>query len=112
MASGKLVAGGAAATAALGVRVARSLYGRWRMLPERDRRRTESLAADLKHRALELRGAADPGPAGDGLRAANETLAAALVDSAESDPEVSRRRGERAARRAQAGARTGLRRRH
>lgn len=89
MASGKLVAGGAAATAALGVRVARSLHGRWRLLPERDRRRTESLAADLKHRALELRGAADPGPAAEGLRAANESLAAALVESAESDPEVS-----------------------
>ena len=88
MPSAKLVVGGAAATAALGVRVARSLYGRWRVLPEQDRRRIEGLAEDLKHRALELRGASDSERANEGLRAANETLAAALVDTAAANPEV------------------------
>ena len=88
MPSAKLVIGGAAATAALGVRVARSLYDRWHMLPEPERRRIESLAEDLKHKALELRGAADAERAKDGLRAANESLAAALVESAERDPDL------------------------
>jgi Pyruvate/2-oxoacid:ferredoxin oxidoreductase gamma subunit len=88
MPSAKLVIGGAAATAALGVRVARSLYDRWHMLPEPERRRIESLAEDLKHKALELRGAADAERAKDGLRAANASLAAALVESAERDPDL------------------------
>ena len=88
MPSAKLVVGGAAATAAVGVRVARSLYGRWRVLPEQDRRRIEGLAEDLKHRALELRGVSDPERANEGLRAANETLAAALVETAAANPEV------------------------
>jgi len=87
MPSAKFVIGGAAATAALGVRVARSLYDRWHMLPEPERRRIESLAEDLKHKALELRGAADAERAKDGLRAANASLAAALVESAERDPD-------------------------
>ena len=69
MASTKLLIGGAAATAALGVRVARSLYGRRRVLPEPERRRIENLAEDL--------------------RAANATPAAALVETAEAIPEVS-----------------------
>jgi hypothetical protein len=89
MPSAKLVVGGAAATAALGVRVARTLYGRWRVLPEHDRRRIEGLAEDLKHRALELRGVSDSERANERLRAANETLAAALVETAAADPEVS-----------------------
>ncbi len=89
MPSAKLVIGSAAATAALGVRVSRSLYGRWRVLPEKDRQRIEGLAEDLKHKALELRGAPDAGRAGKDLRAANETLAAALVDTAQANPEVS-----------------------
>ena len=88
MPSAKLVVGGAAATAALGVRVARTLYGRWRVLPEQDRRRIEGLAEDLKHRALELRGVSDSERANEGLRAANETLAAALVEAAAANPEV------------------------
>ena len=89
MPSAKLVIGSAAATAALGVRVSRSLYGRWRVLPEQDRQRIEDLAEDLKHKALELRGAPDAARAGKDLRAANETLAAALVDTAQANPEVS-----------------------
>jgi hypothetical protein len=88
MPSAKLVIGGAAATTALGIRVARSLYTRWRLLPEPDRRRIESLAEDLKAQALALRGAADRAEAEADLHAANETFAAALLETAEADPEV------------------------
>jgi hypothetical protein len=88
MPTAKLLIGGAAATAALGVRVARSLYGRWRVLPEPDRRRIGPMAEDLKQRALDVRGDADRERAGQDLRAANETFAAALVETAESDPEI------------------------
>ncbi len=95
MASGKLVLGGAAATAAVAVRVARSLHSRWRALPEPDRRSIEALAEDLKARALELRGALDFDRAGQDLRRASEGLAAALVRAAESDPEVEENEVER-----------------
>jgi hypothetical protein len=88
MPSAKLLIGSAAATAALGVRVARSLYGRWRVLPEADRRRIEDLAEDLKGKALDLRGAPDRHVAQADLKAANETFAAALVETAEANPEV------------------------
>jgi len=88
MPSAKLVIGGAAATTALGVRVARSLYSRWRLLPEADRRRIESLAEDLKDQALSLRGATDRDRAAADLNSANETFAAALVETAEADPEL------------------------
>jgi broad specificity phosphatase PhoE len=88
MPSAKLVIGGAAATTALGIRVARSLYARWRLLPEADRRRIESLAEDLKAQALALRGASDRAGAEADLNAANETFAAALVETAEADPEL------------------------
>ena len=87
MASTKLVIGGAAA-GALGVRVARSLYGRWRLLPVADRERIASFAEDTKEKALSLRGSTDGARAEADLRASNETLAAALVETAESDPEV------------------------
>ena len=79
---------GGAAAAAVGVRVARSLYGRWRVLPEADRRPLETLAEDLKARALELRGALDPERARTELRGASESFAAALVRTARADPEV------------------------
>jgi hypothetical protein len=88
MPSAKLLLGGAAATA-LGTRVARSLYGRWRVLPEPERARIAGLAEDLKRKALDVRGAHDREAAGRDLRAANETLAAALVETAESNPDVS-----------------------
>jgi hypothetical protein len=88
MPSAKLVIGGAAATTALGIRVARSLYTRWRLLPEADRRRIESLAEDLKAQALALRGATDRAGAEADLHAANENFAAALLETAEADPEV------------------------
>ena len=88
MPSAKLVIGGAAAGTALGIRVARSLYSRWRLLPEADRRRIESLAEDLKAQALALRGATDLDKAEADLRDANELFAAALVETAEADPEL------------------------
>jgi uncharacterized membrane protein YebE (DUF533 family) len=84
----KLVIGGAAAGAAIGVRVARSLYGRWRLLPAADRERIAAFAEDAKEKALSVRGASDPTQAQAELRDASETLAAALVETAESDPEI------------------------
>jgi hypothetical protein len=88
MPSTKLVIGGAAAGAAIGVRVARSLYGRWRLLPAADRERIAAFAEDAKEKALSVRGASDPTKAQAELRDASETLAAALVETAESDPEI------------------------
>jgi len=89
MSSARVLIGGAAATAAaLGVRVARSLYGRWRILPASHRERIAPLAEDAKAKALSLRGVQDRERAAADLRAANETLAAALVETAEADPEV------------------------
>ena len=88
MPSAKLVIGGAAATTAVGIRVARSLYARWRNLPDADRQRIEPLAEDLKDQAFALRGAPDRARAAAELFAANETFAAALVETAEADPEL------------------------
>jgi hypothetical protein len=91
MASAKVVlgsAGAGAAAATIGVRVARTLHSRWRLLPRADRERIAPLADLARQRALELRGAGDREAAEEELRAANETLAAALVESAESDPEL------------------------
>jgi hypothetical protein len=87
MRSTKLVIGGAAA-GAIGVRVARSLYGRWHVLPPADRERIAAFAEDTKEKALSLRGSTDRRRAEEELRASSETLAAALVETAESDPEV------------------------
>jgi hypothetical protein len=70
------------------IRVARGLYGRWRLLPRADRERIAPLAEDAKEKALSLRGAADRSQAEADLRGASETLAAALVETAEADPEV------------------------
>jgi hypothetical protein len=87
MRSSKLVIGGAAA-GAIGVRVARSLYGRWRLLPAADRERIAAFAEDTKQKALSLRGSGNRAQAEADLRASTETLAAALVETAESDPDV------------------------
>jgi hypothetical protein len=87
MRSTKLVIGGAAA-GAIGVRVARSLYGRWRVLPPAGRERIAAFAEDTKEKALSLRGAGDRARAEEDLRASSETLAAALVETAECDPEL------------------------
>lgn len=84
----RVLVDGAATTAALGIRVARSLYARWRVLPPPDRERIAPLARDAKEQALSLRGAPDRERAEADLRAANHTLAAALVETAEADPEV------------------------
>lgn len=73
----------------LGVRVARTMYGRWRRLAAGDRNRLEPLAEDVRERALDLRGTTDPAAAADELREASERLADALVESAQSDPGVS-----------------------
>ncbi|MEA2366078.1 MAG: hypothetical protein QOI32_1590 [Thermoleophilaceae bacterium] len=86
MSSTKIVIGGAAASA-LGVRVARSLYGRWRLLPLADRERIAAFAEDTKDKALSLRGSDDRARAAADLRASSETLAAALVETAEADPD-------------------------
>jgi hypothetical protein len=89
MASAKTLLGGAGATAALGVRLARTLHARWRALAPAERERIAPIAAESKDQALDLRGAADRAVAERKLAAANETLAAALVESAEADPELS-----------------------
>ena len=70
------------------IRVARGLYSRWRVLPAADRERIAPLARNAKDKALSLRGAADGRRAEAELRGASETLAAALVETAEADPEV------------------------
>jgi hypothetical protein len=72
------------------VRVARSLYGRWRLLPRNKRERIAGMAEDAKEKALAVRGTAEPerAQAEADLRAANASLAEALVESAESDPEI------------------------
>jgi hypothetical protein len=87
MASAKLIIGGAGA-AALTVRVTRSLYARWHVLPAYQREQIAPLAEHAKRSALDLRGAVNRELAGVEARAASETLAAALVESAEGDPEL------------------------
>jgi hypothetical protein len=91
MASVKSLIGGAGSTAALGIRVARSLYSRWRVLEPDQRTLLEPHAKHLKERALEARGtsAVDRPDAERELGAASEAMAAALVESAEADPELS-----------------------
>jgi hypothetical protein len=89
MASVKSLIGGAGSTAALGIRVARGLYSRWRLLSPQQRALLEPHAEQLKGRALDLRGAGDRPEAERELNAAAETMAAALMESAEGDPELS-----------------------
>ncbi len=72
----------------LPVRLARTLHSRWLRLGPADRERLAPLARDARDRALDLRGATDRDQAESELKAANESLAAALVASAEADPEV------------------------
>ena len=70
------------------VRVARTLYARWRTLGPDQRERIAPFAEEAKERALELRGAMNRPAAERELSHANETLAAAIVETAEADPEV------------------------
>jgi hypothetical protein len=79
---------GEAATALLGIRLARSLYGRWRSMRESERERLAEIAERVKETALDLRGSGDPDQAERDLHQANEQFAAAMVESAEADPEV------------------------
>ena len=72
----------------LGIRLARTLYSRWRTLKPADRLRLAPLAEDAKSLALDLRGSRDRTEAERDLRSANESLAAAIVESAEADPEL------------------------
>ena len=62
MPSAKLVIGGAAATTALGIRVARPSTPAGGLLPEADRRRIEPLAEELKEQALRPARRARPRP--------------------------------------------------
>ncbi len=70
------------------VRLARTLHARWQRLGAEDRERLAPLARDARDRALDLRGSNDREAAERELNAANESLAAAIVASAEADPEV------------------------
>ena len=88
MPSPRTLIDGAGATAALGIRVARSLYSRWRLLAPDQRTLLEPHAERLKGSALDLRGAHDRPAAERDLNAASEVMAAALVESAEGDPEI------------------------
>jgi hypothetical protein len=72
----------------LGVRVAKSLYARWRALGPAARERLAPLAEDTKRAALDARGADDSDAAEKDLRSASQTLAAAIVEDAEADPEL------------------------
>lgn len=71
------------------IRVARSLWSRWRRLGSPAREEMGPLADEVRDRALELRGSGDPERDGRDLDAASERLAGAMVDAAEADPEVS-----------------------
>jgi len=75
-------------SAALGIRLARSLYARWRLMRAEERERLAQIAERVKESALDLRGSGDPRAAERDLRDANEQLAVAMVESAEADPDV------------------------
>ena len=75
-------------TAALGIRLARSLYGRWRVMRVDERERLAQIAERVKENALDLRGRANPQEAERDLHEANEQFAAAMLESAEADPDV------------------------
>jgi hypothetical protein len=75
--------------ASMGIRVARTLHSRWRRMPPPERNRLQNLANDVRERALDLRGSRQPGADGQALEGASQRLAAAMVTSAQTDPEVS-----------------------
>ncbi|HLM27389.1 MAG TPA: hypothetical protein VK304_10535 [Thermoleophilaceae bacterium] len=70
------------------VRLARTLHTRWLRMGPDDRERLAPLARDARDRALDLRGTTEREQAERELNAANESLAAAIVASAEADPEI------------------------
>ena len=63
---------------AVAVRVARLVYRRWEALSPAERQPFESLATDVKERALDLRGQVDDGEAERELELATTELTAAL----------------------------------
>jgi len=73
----------------MGFTAARSLHGRWRRLSQPARDRLEPLAEDVRGRALDLRGSAQPEEDGRDLKDANHRLADAMIEEAAGDPEVS-----------------------
>jgi hypothetical protein len=73
--------------ATLGIRFARNLYGRWRSMRSEERERLAAIAAHVKETALDARGADDRQAATERLNEANERFAAAIIESAESDPD-------------------------
>ena len=75
--------------ALMGFSVARSLHGRWRRLATPTRERLEPLAEEVRGRALDLRGSADPEGDGRDLERASRRLADAMIEEAAGDPEVS-----------------------
>jgi len=75
--------------ASMGIRVARTMHNRWRRMPPPQRTRLQTLANDVRERALDLRGSRHPGADRQALDGASERLAAAMVTSAQTDPEVS-----------------------
>ena len=79
---------GDVATAAVGIRLARTLYGAWRRMQAEERQRLAAIAERVKENALDLRGASDPEQARRDLHAANEELAEAMIESASADPET------------------------
>ncbi len=72
----------------IGIRLARTLHTRWLALGAAERERLAPLARAARDRALDLRGSADREQAERELKDANESLAAAMVASAEADPEI------------------------
>jgi hypothetical protein len=87
MTSAKLLIGGAGA-AALTVRVTRSLYARWNTLPAGERERLQPVAERAKRSALDLRGATDRERARAEARADGASLAEAIIEAAEGDPQL------------------------
>jgi hypothetical protein len=76
-----------AAVASLGIRFARNLYGRWRSMRVDERERLAAIAAHVKDTALDTRGSSDRSAAEQRLNEVNERFAAAIIESAEADPE-------------------------
>lgn len=60
------------------VRIARLLYRRWEALAPAERERLETLAGNVKERALEVRGKVDDGTAERELELASTELAEAM----------------------------------
>lgn len=60
------------------MRLARTLYSQWQVMPEMERARIAPIAREVKDIALDLRGRIDSGAAEAELAHANEALATVL----------------------------------